>query len=92
MHFMKDKDYRKAVSLLAPCCEKMVFTNVDTLRGEAPEVLCQAAEKYCGDCEGEADVQRAFELALSKAQKDDILLVCGSFYLVSEIRKIILSR
>lgn len=90
--FMKDKDYRKAVSLLAPCCEKMVFTNVDTLRGEAPEVLCEAAEKYCGDCEGEADVQRAFELALSKAQKDDILLVCGSFYLVSEIRKIILSR
>lgn len=85
--FMKDKDYERALGLLAPLCVKMIFTNVDPLRGEAPEVLCAGAEKYCPDCVGEADVQKAFELALSSAGENDILLVCGSFYLVSEIRK-----
>ena len=84
--FMKDKDYEKAIGLLAPHCKKMVFTNVDALRGEEPSVLCEAAEKYCKDCFDEIDVNRAFDLALSMTEENDILLVCGSFYLVSEIR------
>jgi len=85
--FMKDKDYHKAVSLLAPHCEKMVFTNVDSLRGEAPTVLCESARNFCKDCFCESEALKAFELALSMATENDILLVCGSFYLVSEIRK-----
>ena len=90
--FMKDKDYEKALSLLAPRCEKMVFTNVDPLRGEDPAVLCEGAAKYCKDCECEYDVQSAFDTALSAVKEKDILLVCGSFYLVSEIRKKYISQ
>ncbi len=90
--FMKDKDYEKALELLAPHCKKMVFTNVDPLRGEEPTVLSESAEEYCEDCESEHDVQKAFGLALSKMEKNDILLVCGSFYLVSDIRKKYINR
>ena len=85
--FMKDKDSEKALRILGPLCNKMIFTNVDSLRGEAPDVLCGRASLYCDDCTAEPDIETAFSLALDKTDKDEILLVCGSFYLVSEIRK-----
>lgn len=85
--FMKDKDYEKALKLLAPVCDKMIFTNADSVRGESSAVLCKSAEAYCSSCEAEDDIQKAFTMALSQADKNDIVLVCGSFYLVTEIRK-----
>lgn len=84
--FMKDKNHKKALELLAPQCDEMIFTNVDSLRGEDPGELCREAEKHCADCIAESDSQKAYELALSRTGGDDILLVCGSFYLVSEVR------
>ena len=85
--FMKDKNHKKALELLAPCCEEMIFTNVDPVRGEDPGELCREAEKHCKSCLAEADSKKAYELALSRTGKEDVLLVSGSFYLVSEIRQ-----
>ena len=85
--FMKDKDYEKAISILAPLCAEMIFTNADSARGEDPSLLCKSAEAYCKSCMGESDITSAYNLALSELGENDILLVCGSFYLVSEIRK-----
>lgn len=90
--FMKDKDHKQALSVLAPCCDKMIFTNVDALRGESPEELCNEAKAYCGNVLAQEDTEKAYTLALSELCKDDILLVCGSFYLVSEIRKKYIDR
>ena len=42
--FMKDKDYKKAIELLAPACDEMIFTNADSVRGEGSAVLCKSAE------------------------------------------------
>ena len=85
--FMKDKDYKKSVSHLASFCDKIVFTNVDAQRGESPEVLCSCAEEISCSCDCESDVMTAYENALAELGEDGMLLVCGSFYLVSEIRK-----
>lgn len=85
--FMKDKAYKKALGIIAPLCSKMIFTNADPLRGEEPSVLCAAAADYCSDNAGQADIEKAYTLALDSLGPDDILLVCGSFYLVSDIRK-----
>ena len=90
--FMKDKDHKEALSVLAPCCDKMIFTNVDAVRGENPTELCDEAKTYCSEIIAEADTEMAYSLALSKLSEDDILLVCGSFYLVSEIRKKYIDR
>ena len=85
--FMKDKDHSRALRLLAPLCDKMIFTNVDPLRGENPTELCREAAPYCAEVSAEADSERAYDLALGSVSDEDVLLVCGSFYLVSEIRK-----
>jgi dihydrofolate synthase/folylpolyglutamate synthase len=42
MSFMKDKDYREAIALIAPLCNSIVLTQTDSLRGETPEALSPA--------------------------------------------------
>ena len=89
MSFMKDKDYGAALSVIAPLSENTVFTRTDTLRGEAPEVLAKAAGAYCRNifcCQSPAE---AYEKALSLTEDDGVLIVTGSFYLVSEIRNML---
>lgn len=90
--FMKDKDYGKALGILAPCCDKMIFTNVDAVRGEDPAELCRQAKAHCSEAVAEADIEKAYARAISELRKQDMLLVCGSFYLVSEIRKKYIDR
>lgn len=85
MSFMKDKDYEEAISLIAPLCENIVFTQTDSKRGETAEALSEIAKKYCSNVYAESDTEKAFKLAKEKAQ-GDVLIVAGSFYLVSEVR------
>ncbi len=85
MSFMKDKDYEESISIIAPLCENIVFTQTDSIRGETPEVLSEIAKKYCRNIFSAGEPEDAFRLAKEKA-KDDVLIVAGSFYLVSEVR------
>lgn len=91
MSFMKDKDYEKSIKIIAPLCENIIFTVTDNVRGESAEILAQTGRKHCRNVYAADDVKQAFTLAKAKAEKD-ILLVAGSFYLVSEIRKLLLEN
>ena len=85
--FMKDKDYEKSLGYILPLCENAVFTCTDALRGEKPEVLSEIAGSYCtAHCEN--DPAAALNRALSLSGKNP-LVVCGSFYLVSEVRSLL---
>lgn len=89
MSFMKDKDYTSALSIIAPMAENIIFTQTDTLRGETPEVLAKSAKLYCKNiicCQYPAE---AYSKALSLIGEDGVLIVTGSFYLVSDIRNLI---
>lgn len=85
--FMKDKDYKSAIKIIQPYCENIVFTLCDELRGESPEILAQCAGKDINIC-CEHDRIKAFEKAKNLA-KDGALICAGSFYLVSDIRKVL---
>ena len=85
--FMKDKDYSSSLEAIAPCCDKMFFTKIDELRGEDACILAKKASLYCTKTELEPDADSAFKKALAATNKDGVLVVCGSFYLVSHIRK-----
>ncbi len=89
MSFMKDKDYEAALKIIAPICDNIVFTLTDSIRGESPEALFAKAEEYCKSIECEKNVRAAFNKALSLTTDSGALIVAGSFYLVSEVRKFI---
>ena len=85
--FMKDKDYEKSLSIIAPCFDEMVFTCADALRGEEASKLREKALPYCKNIHCESDEAVAFQKAKDLAGKDGTVFVCGSFYLTSDIRK-----
>lgn len=89
MSSMKDKDYRKSFGILLPLCENAVFTCTDEIRGEKPDVLAECAKAFCERVYVCGTAEKAYEKALSLTGENDVLLCCGSFYLVSDIRKII---
>ena len=88
MSFMKDKDYTSALSIIAPMAENIIFTLTDPVRGESPEVLSKNAEAYCKNVFSAEDPAEAYSKALSLLSDDSVLIVTGSFYLVSEVRGI----
>lgn len=87
MSFMKDKDYVCALKIIAPICDSIVFTITDEIRGERPEKLSKAAEPFCKNIFCETAPLKGYQKALHLTNKDDALIVAGSFYLVSEIRE-----
>lgn len=89
MASMKDKAYRKSFEILLPLCENAVFTRTDEIRGEAPETLARCAKEFCDRVFYCDSAEKAYSKALSLTDEEDVLLCCGSFYLVSDIRKII---
>jgi dihydrofolate synthase/folylpolyglutamate synthase len=88
MSFMKDKDYESALSIIAPLAENIIFTQTDALRGETPENLCEKAKPYCKNTFCCSDPHKAYKKALSLTNDDSVLIVTGSFYLVSDVRAI----
>lgn len=85
--YMKDKDYKAAIEILAPRCENIVFTLCDERRGEEPSVLAGYAEKYCGNVLFERDINEALKKATALLHSDCALVIAGSFYLAGAVRK-----
>jgi dihydrofolate synthase/folylpolyglutamate synthase len=76
----KNKDYEKMIKLLPPC-ERLVFTQSTVSRrlsiDEVPEGL---------ECEKIRDPVEALEHAKELAGEKDLVVVCGSIFLIGDIK------
>ncbi|MBR4766196.1 MAG: bifunctional folylpolyglutamate synthase/dihydrofolate synthase [Clostridia bacterium] len=84
---MADKDYDSYLRITAPFFRRIVATHTNVPRALPADELCETAKKYCGDCVDIADSAHALKYAFGTLEKDDVLLVCGSFYFAGEIRE-----
>ena len=86
---MADKDYEAYVSRIAPLTDCFITTTASNPRALPCGKLLETVSKYTENrlsCESPRD---AVEKALSLAGEDDIVLICGSFYLAGDVRKMI---
>lgn len=86
---MKDKDYSYAVKKLAPLCERIYTTEASNPRTLDAKSLAKEAKQYCKKVRPEPNPEKAYYKALKKAKDDDVVLVCGSLYLASDVKKFI---
>lgn len=84
---MSDKDYGYAVKRLAPLCERIYTTEASNPRTLDAKSLAKEAKQYCKKVKPEPDPEKAVNKALKKAKDDDVVLVCGSLYLASDVKK-----
>lgn len=86
---MEDKEYDKYLSVTAPLFSKIICAAPDNPRALSPDEAAVAAGKYCTVVQACRTVQSAVTHALAALEQADALVVCGSFYLASEVRQII---
>lgn len=84
---MKDKDAEKYLAVAASRCRRIIATTLkDNPRAMGAKELSVIAGRYCPNVEVVEDPHKAVKKAL-EIRSDDLLLICGSFYLAREIRK-----
>ena len=82
---MADKDIEKYLELLCPLCDSVTACTPSNPRAESAENLLLTAKEYCKNSIAVSNPKEAYSQVLSLASKDDTVLVCGSFYLMSDI-------
>lgn len=82
---MADKDVEGYVQKIAPLCKSIVTVTPSNPRALNGAELKKIAEKYCESCQFINNSKEGYKYILSNAEKDDTILVCGSFYMMSDI-------
>lgn len=82
---MADKDTKDYLAAILPHCKTAVFTKPSNPRAEDENELMREGECFCRDVVSVKDPKDAYKKAESLVKNGDMLLVCGSFYLLSDI-------
>lgn len=82
-----DKNIKEMIRLIVPLVDKLIITKAK-YRGADTRILKKIAEKYVKNIVIIDDVVKAVKKALNTAKKDDMILITGSIYMVSEARKV----
>jgi len=86
---LADKERAKAMEIIAPLANKIVVTKPLSPRAGNWEELKILAERFCPEVLLESSIGAALELSLSSidSTQKEMIIVTGSFYMVSEARK-----
>lgn len=82
--FVKDKDVEHVLQLF-PVNAHYYFTNAHLPRALAHETLKQMADANNLHGESYDDVNNALTAAKQKADSNDVIMICGSFFIMGEI-------
>jgi dihydrofolate synthase/folylpolyglutamate synthase len=83
---VKDKDIRKVLTLL-PKQAKYYFTQSNIPRAMPVDQFATLAESNGLKGSTHEDVNLAIVAAKANASKDDLILVCGSVFLIGEVKR-----
>ena len=82
---LKDKDYSYIIDKLSQVADRLVITSIDNDRAFDIDELSQITKKKFEDVVTIGDRKKAYEYSKIICGPDDLVLWCGSLYLVSDI-------
>lgn len=89
---LADKEVEGMVRSIVPLSKKVITVTPHSDRAEIANALRLVVEKYKADTEAFDDYDNAFDRALDIADADDMILVCGSLYMIGDMRKVIRNK
>ena len=87
MGMMEDKDVRCVLELLTPCFNTVFTVTPSNPRSMKSDKLASMIESFGTHAVYYADELDGLRAAVASTGKDDVLLVCGSLYLCSDLYK-----
>lgn len=85
MGMMQDKDIDNVLMLLLPHFDRVLTVPVSNPRAISPEELAEKITRLGGNAKPCDNAVTAYKEAFNGIDKDEVLLVCGSLYLCSDI-------
>lgn len=86
---LADKDIRQSLLPMLPLIDEWYIGKLDVPRAELPEnIIKNFPSKTVINCFD--NVTQAYKIALEKSESVDLILVFGSFFTVSEIRRLLI--
>ena len=92
MGVLADKNYNDILNTVIKYADNFIAVTPNNPRALKAETLCQIAKSICENSYSCDDLNNALEFAISKTGDEGALVVCGSLYLASEIRPLIISN
>ncbi len=86
---LADKQVEEMVKEITPMAKKVYALTPHSDRAELADDLKKVVDKYNSNCIALESYKEALELALMEADKDDLILVSGSLYMIGDMRKLI---
>jgi dihydrofolate synthase/folylpolyglutamate synthase len=83
---LRDKSVDEVAGQLFPLAAEVVFTEPRTPRAISASQLAEIAGYHAHHYETIPDAERACDHVLAEAQLDDAIFICGSLYLVGQLR------
>jgi dihydrofolate synthase/folylpolyglutamate synthase len=89
---MADKDIPKMMSNLVPLADLVILTRPRMDRAASLEVMRSHASSFGRPIVEEAEVSSAVDYALSRAGKEDLVVISGSLFTVGEARAFLVEK
>jgi len=87
-----DKDIPGMMKQIATGADKVIFTKAKNPRAADPADLAEVYDEITGRTAQQADnLREAIAIAQSAVSREDLICICGSFYLVGEAKKLLQS-
>ncbi len=87
---LKDKDIEPCLKTLSPLVSEIIAVTPSNSRALSSYDLCKIAQKFCSNVSAIENKQEAVNYALRRSYNSSGLLICGSLYLASELRPILI--
>jgi len=84
-----DKEYEKMLEVIMPLASKVVFTEPHSSRKWHVEAMEEFFKKYKVEIHVEKDIAKAYALAKSITDENDVVVCAGSLYLIGELYKLV---
>ena len=85
---LSDKEHKKMLESLSKYSKDLFLLDLDNIRKTEIDILKREAEEYFENVEITRDIKSAIEDVKKLATNDDLIVITGSLYLVSEIKKL----
>ncbi|KGM97311.1 folylpolyglutamate synthase [Clostridium novyi A str. 4552] len=86
---LNDKQVEDMVKVITPSAKMVICVTPHSERAEIAKELMKSVKTYNSNCIAIEDYKTAYETALNYCNRDDLLLISGSLYMIGDMRKII---
>lgn len=84
---LQDKDYRTSLEKIGSHAQEILLVKPDHPMGVPVEILYPIAKAMCENVSGFEQVGKAIEQVVCNSTKEDVIVICGSLYLMNDAKK-----